>query len=453
MEVKHIKGYLSIMGLWLFYSMPAHSGALLPAPADCAGYGDIPVNEIYKYDPSRIKQCIQDGVDPPGPGSSGRWLKHRSGFASAPSAKILGNITPSIVPAHRPVIKYKNRGCNSYERTGPGGASDGGADDACDEGQGTGLFTVPDYEVNVPEILEPEIDCLTNLIGQLGGLLSGNNTTGDNQVDNLFRRDTQRGIDLDARADVNNISRQGACAGGSVGICGVNIIRKRVCTGGIGVGNGRYVRVLTGSGGQDVGIFARREIPKYVEVDDIGVLNYVNSDLNRETGIYLEDGGVVSFGNVTYNVPPGGFVTMDDRGQVYIGVPGANNYINDNGIDNDGIVLQENQFVNIRPFNGTALVDSSIFEGETIGADGEIVQIETVQGADATEDGTEEQIGEVRKSAKRTEGATELPPENIEGINTENYAGAFPPGATLEESEPPEVNAQGEALQLDAGGG
>ncbi len=372
--------------------------------AGCAGYGSIPINEIYKYDPAPILNCIlNEAADPPR-----EWLCRGSGFCATPTAKVLAKLNQPIVPANRPNAKYEDKGCNTYAPTKAGGFVDQGATDACILGAGRALASIGIIQANVPIVGQPQIACLTNLLGGLTGAFSGGGTggfgLGGGNASGNFNAGPFAG------SGGASVGQNGACLGGNVGVCGLSIIGGTVCTGGGGNNNNNNANTglpgLAGAGGQQP--FSRLTPPQYVAVNGVANYNYVNNTINQNTGIYVPNGGVVRIGGTSYTVPQNGFVTISPTGQLFIGPNQFN--------QNNGIQLQQNQVVQIQPQGGQLLIDGGIFAGNTVGVPSSTIQVNTVQPSN----GGQGQVGQVSFTNTPNTGATAQPtydPTLVGGVN------------------------------------
>lgn len=146
----------------------------------CSGLGSTPLNESYNIDPDTIRQCIQDGYDPPKDwivrGGTGAERQSGANEMGAGAKIVAGRKT-----AKGAVPYYESTGC-AYDgfNTKPGGETIGGAQFACNSsGSGGSSFGPPDINL-IPPIPFPNIlaNCMTGLFGSMnsgggGGCVSG----------------------------------------------------------------------------------------------------------------------------------------------------------------------------------------------------------------------------------------------------------------------------------------
>jgi hypothetical protein len=394
--------FYSRYGFHRFYVIPLAAVILMCgtthafSQAACPDFSGTPVNESYEIDPELIKAAIKDGCPPPQ-----NWLTRGNGFAEAPTSAMFGSLGLSNLFAHTPARTYKDRGCITYDETKAGGFTDDGAKTACELGVGRGLFTLAPIKPNVPEVAQEEVDCLTNLVTAIGGLLSGGGTGN---------------LGISATGSVS-----GNCASGSIGICGIGSIGGQICT------NGDRTATDNTQGLP----YSQNTPPKYVEVNDITQYDYANTDLNQATSIFFPNGGVLTYDNNNFNIEVGGFVTMDDAGNVFVGKPAPDyGYTPIAGYGTtDGITLQPNEYVSLIPTDGILQIDSSLLQGKTIDGTGTLLTSTTTQGAYVPAGSA----GQVTSTSTPSTGASATPDGSLVTDPNAPYAGAFPVGTVNNE--------------------
>ncbi len=374
------------------------------AAGNCDGFK--PVNEPQDY--AKTFSALADGCKIPPQFTRGAKGKYTG--LSAFTATSGGGVSydTNRTPAHGPGRFYRNRACNSYEETHAGGLSDNGADNPCQKGKGTGLFSF-DILNHAPTATLEAINCLANLAGAIGGLVSG---TGGGDFS---------GIQASGGASGN-------CVSGSVGICGLGSIGGSICANNKG---GKTNDTKTAADTKNGQPYSRDDPPKYVEATGVVAFDYANNNLNQTSAVYFPQGGVLTYQGTSYTIAAKGFITMDQVGNVYIGTEQGGAYSD----PADGIKLKADEFVTVTPTGGIAQVDSYLLRGETIGVPVDLATVGTTKGQ-KTPAGIKAQIN---VTTEKTAGATLVPPvEAGVPVGTE-VAGSFSPPGTITPVKAPEV--------------
>jgi hypothetical protein len=342
--------------------------SVTPPSYACNPYEGTNFNEIYTLDAKPLEDCILDGADPPE-----EWLT-RGGFTAAPT-QAGQRIVTSITPAHRPPIKYRDAGCNDYtpkeggQGTKAGGRETEGATDACDRGDGTELTGIDIPDVGVPKVEQEEIDCVTNLLGSIGGLISGTGDVGDLTGPNSG---------IEASGSVRD-----GCATGSLGVCGlISGLGGSICT---NTGNNNISTTQEGSP-----ILSRGQPPRFVEVQNVPQYDLIRTDVTMPSTYSCPTGCVLEFGNGTEEqrlvaIPAGDYVVLDENGYVYTskfqlkdrdGQPiqlldrseSTPEYDAEGNFESFG---DGGPFVSIKGNQGVIGIDEQVFIGDTIDGEGE----------------------------------------------------------------------------------
>jgi hypothetical protein len=257
---------------------------------DCASLASIPPNEIHRYEPTGMLRLIRRGC--PRPESWRKATNHE--LIAGGGANAFG--FAARCPAHLDCLGYRAKGaCKDLSRTKAGGLSDDGAIDACETGGGSPFFSINIPMPNIPDLTSREVDCMVNLTDSLTSV------SGD--------------IDF---------SNGGVCAKGTlrtaaVGTCGADSSNGSVC-----VTQGDSASTADEPTGRIEVPFSRTTEPKYILLQGINQFNYINNSYFRRTGVYLPNGGTVSFEGETHELAANSFVTMDGRGRVFWGPDGNN---------------------------------------------------------------------------------------------------------------------------------
>lgn len=383
--IQHIAGDIAVTArntvtIWLSAILICLGAS--PATANCGGYGSIPVNQIYKYDTTELKEnCIKEGEDPPR-----EWLCRGSGFCSTPTAKVLGKDMGSIKKAHSPTTAYLDENPNpTYEETKPGGKSDEGAtsssDLESDLGSGWEWPSNQGIDLSAFDII-PEIGgCLSNLMnGSSEGL----------------------GSIVDASGNAEN-----QCASGRVGICGLVSVSGNVCKD--GRINGQF------SAGN---AFSKSVDTNFVPLDMAGdVYEYVNNDLNRNSTLLLPGGGTIDIKDASGGIIDS--ITMGDDTYVSLSPTGQLNIGNlDNSFLDAEINLEAGDLAEITADPESGLqIDSNILAGDTVGVANNALDVVTETAANVN---SADPIGNIDIEETLFDGA-------IGADHSQDEAGAFPP--------------------------
>lgn len=167
----------------------------------CSGIGSTPLNESYNLDPNTIRQCIQDGYDPPKDwivrGGTGAERQSGANEMGAGAKIVAGRKT-----AKESVPFYESTGCPyAGFNSKPGGETVGGALFACNaSGSGGSSFGPPDIN------LIPPIPFMNVLANCMSGLFGSMTSSGGN-----------------------------ACVSGGLNLCGFGSIGGNICAGTNGV--------------------------------------------------------------------------------------------------------------------------------------------------------------------------------------------------------------------------
>ncbi len=414
-------------------------GVIAAAAADsyaCNPYDGTNFNQIYKLDAAPLEDCILDGADPPE-----EWLT-RGGFTQAPTAAGQRMVT-SISPAHRPPIKYEDAGCNDYIETMSGGRETGGAIDACDLGQGVELTGIDIPDVGVPKVEQEEIDCVTNLLGSIGGLISGTGDIGDLTGPNSG---------IEASGSVRD-----GCATGSLGVCGlISGLGGTICT---GTGNDAVFNTQEGSP-----ILSRGEPPRFIELQNVPQYDLIRTDVTMPSTYTCPTGCVLEFGNGTDEqrlvaIPAGDYVVLDEDGYVYTSKfqlkdqDGEPIQLLDRTdsvpeYDADGNFVSYGQggpFVSIKGNQGVVGIDEQVFIGDTLDGEGESTFAETTTPVNVP---AGEEQGVLYLETQLNNGAISAAEyEQLAQANGLTAAGSYRPPNLVQADPRPEVNADDAVIE------
>ena len=210
------------------------------AGANCGGFKALNLPQ----DLQAVTQALNSGCPIPKEWTLGADGT-RSGLKGFTATSVDGAFHKSSTPAHKPPQYYKNMACNSYEDTCAGGLSNPtcrAADNPCQTGRGQPLFSM-DILNHAPTATLEAVNCLANLAGAIGGLVSG---TGGGDFS---------GIQASGSASGN-------CVSGSIGICGLGGIGGSICANNKG---GQTNNTTTAAGTNNGLPYTRDNPPQYVE--------------------------------------------------------------------------------------------------------------------------------------------------------------------------------------------